>query len=698
MKVARHRAQRLALFLLVGVGTAVLAALAAPRLPRLIAGAGFVPSDHPWIVLDREITAKFGFENPVVWVVEARNGTVWTTDILTRLQEITRAALKTPGVIPTDVISIASPNMRDLEVTEAGIRPVYLMARVPDTPEAMQALRQRIDGDPNYRDTLVRSDGRAAMVVANFRAEADAKTVGSEARALRDRHRDSVTAVYVSGAPLVQTMKLERVGAAAAVATTTLIASLLVLFWFCGAAMTVTICAASLLAPLWTGCVVIVLGMARLPWSFVAVPFISVNAAVTVLSPSWKPRLRAAVAFSLGFAVMAFLLAPPARGLATAGLIGVPIALLAAGVVGFIVGSAGERRCAGRRGLLVFSRPGMPRFRLHASSLVILALFLLCAGVLRLDTSLGLAGYGQRYLFGEEASDLRSIARNFPPPTALAIRVRGQGGFVSSPAVLNAFDSLAEILRTDAAVSRVMSIADVVKLVNQAFNDKDPAFHAIPDDKGLITRYLTLAYSPGFRRFVDRALAEAVIWIYVRGDDATDLRRVFDRARKQLASRPVPDAEVDLVGGDGAAVLLMAEMTRELVLAGFAGVLVVGLILAGLAGPRTGLRAVHGSLVAAAAMAGTLGWLGIPLDLITAPLLVSAGLCATALASMTGDRMPGSHGLALALAVLTVPALLVPYAGAKLLGASLLATAVPTLAWARVSPGIRSRHQQTDPC
>jgi hypothetical protein len=657
--------------------TVVLAALAARHGTELVAGAALVPATHPWVQLDREIAAEFGFENPVVWVIAAPQDTVWDPEHLRHVQEITAAALRIPGVVGTDVISLASPNLRDLQVTESGLQPIYLMAAVPTAPEALDALRRRVDADPNYRGNLVSLDGRAAMVVANFRPNADARVVGEAARALQAAHRDERTEVYVAGMPLVETMRLpldQWTLAIVAVVPLVVGGALLISL---GAGTGLACIVAALLAVVWTACGVAAAGIAQLPWTLYAVPYAAALAAgAAVLSRDqfgWRQRSMLGASLAGGFACMWLFVESPVRSFATAGAAASVFAMLASACCAPAGG--GRLPTQATRATALGTTLGSRVWAWRLGAVVLGAGALL--GLPSLRTSLGLAGYGQRYLPGAEGRDLRAMARYFPPPTALAIRVRGAPRFVASPAVLRAFDNVVVPLRAEPSVVSAMSVADLVKLVHRAFNDNDPAFATIPDDEGLIARYLTLAYSPGFRRFVDRSLATAAIWIYVGTDDPAQLDRVLGHVRAQLAAQAVPNAEVDLIGGDGARVLLMAAILRALTIAVGVWAASAVILVALLCGWRAALRAALGGVATAALMGGGYAWLGLPLDLVSAPLLAAITAAGTGLAvlSESGD-VTRWRVLGLALVLAAVPGLLSTYAGAQLLGSAGLALGI----------------------
>jgi predicted RND superfamily exporter protein len=303
---------------------------------------------------------------------------------------------------------------------------------------------------------------------------------------------------------------------------------------------------------------------------------------------------------------------------------------------------------------------------LHYSRAIRLAVLVLVAlavvGTTRLRTSLGLFGYGMRYLPGAATADLHVLERHFPPPTALAIRFRGAPGFVESPDVLKAFDGLTGAVRGDPAVVRALSLADLVKLVHRAFNDNRAEFNAIPNDRGLIARYLALAYSPGFRTFVDRAFTRSALWVYLASDQPADLGRVLAKLEAQLAAQPVPSAQVDLVGGDAAVILATARVMRRLA-AGTAVFLLLGAAgIAVLCGARLGVTSLAGGVVTTALASGAFGWFGVPLDLVSLPSLMGAAATGTVFGVLVSPA-----ALLLALAGMALLALIGSFAGANLL-------------------------------
>jgi predicted RND superfamily exporter protein len=645
-------------------GTLGAAWVAAPRLAALSAGATLVPADDPTVLRDREVTETFGFGNPVLWVLEARDGSVWTRPMLERLAGLTDEVRRIPGVIAPDVIGLASPNMRDLRVTEDGIEPVYLMGEVPATEEALAALRRRVDGDPSYAGTLVTRDGRAAMAVANFRRDADARAVGTAALALRDRYRDADTAVWVVGAPVLAVVGPAALTGLAVSGALWALAGLGGFTLALGARAALSALLAALLAAVWLATGTAAVG-GTLPWALEAVVSTALLAAAAGAGLE-RPGLVGAV---LAASVLpgALVAGPPARALWVATAAGALVAAAAGALA--------------RAALRPARRPlaGVPALRLVAAVLAAAALL----GAPRLRCSLALVGYGERYLPPPAAADLTAVRRLFPPPLSLAVRARGEPGFVSTPEALRALDAAAAAARADPSVSSAMSIADVVKMVHRAFNDERPEFFAIPNDRLLAGRYLALAYSPALRRFLDRGFADTALWVTVESERPADLDRVLSRLRGALADGGVPGATVELPAGDGAVVLVMARVARQVAGSAALAVLLAVGATAVSAGRAAALRALAAGLAAALVGGGVLGWAGHALDLVSLPLLAGVVVASVALGGAGGPLARLGLGLAGAAAV----ALAAPLPAAPLVAALLLAPGLALLLVAEPAGG-----------
>jgi len=604
--------------LLVGLSL-VSAAILRSHLPG---AGGLSPADAATAHLDEEVTRQFGMELPVVWIVEGRAGTVWSADVLERLQALTRAVFALQGVMAPDVVSVASPNLREVRVTDGGLTPQYLMGEVPRDAGAIATLRERVSNDPMLRGSLVSLDGRAALVVANFRPDIDRVALARAALAVRDRFRDDVIQVWTVGAPILEVTTPAAVRVhlpAIVVGLATLVAVALAL---AGVRRVVAGLVAATVGGLAGVAAAAALG-ASVAWA--ALAGVSAAAVAVTLAGSRTPwPLGTAVGLTLGsalaLAVVAVTSDPivlPFFGAAAAGVLVAP----------FVAASA-------RAAVAPVPTKAWGRWPSHVLAVIVLGATL---GVTRLDLRLDAFGYGLRYLPSPARDDLAALARDFPPPVSFAVRVRGESGFVAQPDVLPAFEQVTDTMRRDPAVTSATSLADLVKRVHRAFNDDRAEFDRLPEEPGLTGRYLALAYSPGFRRFVDRPLGSAAIWVSVAPSALADVTRAHASLAAALAAHPIPGATVDPPSGDAMALLRAGRTVTALVRGAVAALLLGALAFVPIVGA---LRAAHALVVAVAsacALAGALGWIGIPLDLVSLPVLV-----AVALAVLLGTAVKGA--------------------------------------------------------
>lgn len=394
------------------------------------------------------------------------------------------------------------------------------------------------------------------------------------------------------------------------------------------------------------------------PWVAQALlPLVGISAALAVEADT-RSRGRIAPALLVGFAALALVTPPTAQTLGIAGFIGTTAAYSAASLAGKCFPAYDTSLTVGRN------------WRFSALMVLRFCLF----GLTGLRGSFAAFGYGERYLPAAAAHDLRAIGQLLPPPTSLVVRADGPADFVKSPQVLRGLDRLAEVSRDDPAVVRAMSLADLVKLTNQAFNDGLDEYHTIPEDAVTIGRQITMAYAPGFRRFVDRSLSSAALWVHVAGDDPNDLARLRTILEREIGTLEWPGVELGIAGGDGAVALRSADLARSVALGWLAFACAAATVLAASTRATLALRAFAGACVGAAFCSGLYGWLGVPVDMI-ALTGIGAATSFGFVFGVLGSRI----ALAGALATCAPAALLFSHAAGSLLGYAFAAPLVAPL-------------------
>src|SRR2546429_230544 len=101
-----------------------------------------LPQDHPYVTTTQEIEPIFGGRNLVVIGIESASGTVFDPAILDKIQRVTDRVLEIPGVIRSNVISLAARKAKNIIGTEDGMVVRPMMEAVPRTPEEIARLKE----------------------------------------------------------------------------------------------------------------------------------------------------------------------------------------------------------------------------------------------------------------------------------------------------------------------------------------------------------------------------------------------------------------------------------------------------------------------------------------------------------------------------------------------------------------------------
>ena len=161
-----------------------------------------LPQEHPYVIATNEIERIFGGRNLVVIGVESVSGDVFQPVVLEKIQRITDGVLEIPGVIRSNVISLAAPKAKDIMGTEEGMVVRQLMGTVPRTPEEIARLKQAVYANPIYVRSIVSKDGRMAVIIADFKFGPELRgyrAIKEKVEAVLDRERDPTIRIYLGG-------------------------------------------------------------------------------------------------------------------------------------------------------------------------------------------------------------------------------------------------------------------------------------------------------------------------------------------------------------------------------------------------------------------------------------------------------------------------------------------------------------------
>jgi predicted RND superfamily exporter protein len=262
-----------------------------------------------------------------------------------------------------------------------------------------------------------------------------------------------------------------------------------------------------------------------------------------------------------------------------------------------------------------------PRAVLVATAALVL---LSLAGALRLEFS------HNSYLWLPESDPTRRgiefFDREFQGSSTVEVLLDSgvENGF-HDPGLLNRLEELriyADSLERGAiSVGKTVSLADVLKEINQALNENRAEHYAIPQDRRLVAQEFLLfenAGSDDLEDLVDSRFQLASFMLKIPNADAIALAPFFDEIEAHFREVLGEDVEVTLTGGAAVSYRTFAavipSMTKSYAVAFLA---ITPLMILFLRSLRRGLVSMIPNLVPVIFTLGLMGWIGFPLDIST---------------------------------------------------------------------------------
>ena len=203
---------------------------------------------------------------------------------------------------------------------------------------------------------------------------------------------------------------------------------------------------------------------------------------------------------------------------------------------------------------------------------------------------------------------------------------------IKEPAVLESMELLQNELMGLENIGKAVSLVDLVKKMNQAMHDGDPAFYTIPPSRELIAQYLLLfSFSGGgseLESFADYGYEKGQILLQMKSQSAYLAQKVEDTVNAFYASGKTPD---DVTGVITTGLAMLAKEFNRLVIQsqfrsfGVSLVLVVLITALIFRSFKLGLYSVIPLVVPVVLNFGIMGFAGIKLNAATA-IIASLGI------------------------------------------------------------------------
>ena len=551
-----------------------------------------LPPDNPYIAVDRKIRAEFGGKNFVAIALVPRSGTVWRSDVLRAVHDLTLDLLNSPGIIRQNVVSLSSPYVRVVRDRGGVLAADSLMKEVPEDDAGIRALRDLYESEPLVKGSVVSNDERAALVLADFYDDRKETEIAATVHRAIAKVRSPEIQIAVTGSPILSDMETTLVGQQRIYFLGTVSAIVLVLYFAFGQIQGIVLpLTTALLSTLWAMGFMGFAGIPLNPWT-TSVPLVVVTVAAghsaQMLKRYYEEFARLGnrqaalveatkkiglVMMAAGATVIARLAALAVLGLPTLTQVGLGVAsgFLAAVILEMTFMLALRAlwptgRSPGKEGPLarwlgILLQPLETAVLKHPRGIVFgfLGIALVAAaGIPGLRTDFNAQDYWSEKT--EIGRDLRVFMKHFPSTTTMTVLLEGEPGSMKTPEAIRVMSDIQRVLAEDSEVGRTSSIADIIRRTYEVFAPEE-AGHDLPADPNLIAQLFFLAESPAFERYVDRTYSRSVVFGFFNRENSGLTRRAIERVENALRQHPPEGIQVSLAGGVGPTLLALNEHT-----------------------------------------------------------------------------------------------------------------------------------------
>jgi predicted RND superfamily exporter protein len=170
--------------------------------------ADLLPQKHPYIQAYNHHRETFGgAANVLTLVLAVKEGDIFTTTTLKKVQYLTEQMDLLAGVDHNQIASICHVKIRNVKTLPGGLIRSYpvLPAEIPTSPQELATLKLEMFNNDIVYNQYISGDGKAALVLAGFNEERlDYREIHRELMRLKHDVEDGKTVLYIAGEPMLK--------------------------------------------------------------------------------------------------------------------------------------------------------------------------------------------------------------------------------------------------------------------------------------------------------------------------------------------------------------------------------------------------------------------------------------------------------------------------------------------------------------
>ncbi|MBT8339854.1 MAG: MMPL family transporter [Desulfatitalea sp.] len=560
-----------------------------------------LPANHPYVSLHKSVRSVFGGANKVTIVVKAKEGDIFNTETLSKIQRLTRAAQLLPSVNNYQILSLASRKVKDIRAIPGGMQVGSIMfPDAPQTEAGLQALKRNVAGNDFIYGSLVSLDFKAASLSIDFlEKDLNYKEIFDAIKAMVDAERDAKHTIHMIGTPVLYGWVYQSFPEILKIFLLTgVVVIVLLLFFARGNIRGVLLpMVSAFVCGIWGVGLYGMLGYAIDPLLFVIPFLISADAirhgfqvtmrfieeqartgkrkeaAVMTIQSLLLPASVSLITDVMGAFFLIFSPMPLLEKLSIVASFWIFSILIGVLVLGpillsyFPVSEKAIQRYRSKvenpgfinrifdRIMLVFAR--LPRHK-NASLAVIVTLVAILAATMFLGSKVEIGDIrpGSPILWQDSVynRDFAEVNKSFRASEPLTVIVKGAApDVIKQPQVVHTMEAFQRYMETDPSVGYSVSAVDIARRINMVLYGDNPKREFIPntwDEIGyLYFNYISQGEPGDFQRFGSTNYQDASIQIQCLDHKGDTIRRLLAKAKRFIADHPMEQAELKLAAG-----------------------------------------------------------------------------------------------------------------------------------------------------
>jgi hypothetical protein len=163
------------------------------------------PFGHPFVKLHKEFGSQFGGASTVLIALKVKDGDIFNTPTLLKVKGISDAISFNNDAYMLLTASISERKMKYMRGYSGGNVEMngLMWPKIPQTPEELNFMKENIFTNPLYNGVLVSRDGKATLIISEFKENVDYSKLFQFFMGLKKKYEDKNTTLHMIGKPVL---------------------------------------------------------------------------------------------------------------------------------------------------------------------------------------------------------------------------------------------------------------------------------------------------------------------------------------------------------------------------------------------------------------------------------------------------------------------------------------------------------------